>query len=1270
TNLCEDYSKDIPRLPDALSVDETIENGKWEDPTILHEKLGIDQMEISESGKQDLKSLISDYSHCFARNRFDLGKASFYEAKITLKRDFEPQWVPSRPVGYKLEPLMEKEIESMLKADHITRCSYSLWNAQTFLVKKNKGTGPAKGGQTSGEAYRFVQDARALNSQCIQDCYELPRINTILDRMSDCKWLSNLDFQSSFTQIPLRAQDLILTSFQQGGKRYMHTRMVQGQTSSSSQFSRCINHLIMTKIPFDRIILYIDDALLWSPDERSHLLQLRYILSRLTWGNVKLNPDKTRLFQKEVRWLGHWVSSKGVRLDEAKVTAIQTLSPPTTVKQVQRFLGSLNYYRRFMKQFATIAAPLYELLQKGRKFEWTRECQDSFDRLKKALTSSPILCVPNISDENQSYQVTIDSSKRGQGATLTQEINGERRVIAYWSRAVPKHQQKFGATRLELIALHGALKHWKLYLMGTKFVVFTDCKALLSLSKIFRNENSFFQRRLSDLAMFNFELKHIKGTSADMSMADFLSRHGFDNTTREASTQTDRTEKVSKILRISQDDSKKPVTISEIRNEYVNDRILSTVIDWVRTGGKKPCEREFNHRSQPDELQHYWKDFELLKLEDGVLYRKWYDTISRETRSLIVVPCTLVERVLYTFHDTIATCHAGVQPCIERCMKQFYFYKLKREFELYIGSCVTCGRAKQPTTFSRAPLKSITYTEFNQCISIDHLEPSKTPTARGNVALLTICDHFTNYLVCVPVRSTGAEASIKAVLEHWILKHGVPEVVMHDLGSAFTSGLWKAVMKAFNIKDVKTTPKFSQSNGKAESMNRRLNQCFRVTLDDKNWKNYDIFVKYIVFCLNSLACTRTGLTPNFLVYGRELRMPRDLFVNDTDRIDQMLASSSDQDYQVTKSAYDLYKSISHVTRVARDNSQRRAKYMAKQYDKRVRGPYFKVGDWCFLLELWPKHKYADTWRGPYKVVKALNDHNYVVEVEGKEKVVSISKMKPYRLNKHSEIGLESDKKPVPEPKQPVIQNKRRKDSSSDEGSVIITWDIPPPRRSNRLAERKQKSDDQTLPQPSSTTVSTTVDNVTTAPDVETTIALPDTGRTQESSLISAVSESDQDFVDAEEVLNEKEPDTQIQSGARDSNPFSVNEQQRSAEVPGSINIPGSSRSRLRFGEINTPLSLRDITDQERIRRGITPSFNPLSSTTRSGLSFRGGTKAAKVGDKTKASSSKVTTPDNNSDSGKSSFPYNLRSRSKATKGTSQTSKKADSGKAKKSKSEN
>ena len=348
--------------------------------------------------------------------------------------------------------------------------------------------------------------------------------------------------------------------------------------------------------------------------------------------------------------------------------------------------------------------------------------------------------------------------------------------------------------------------------------------------------------------------------------------------------------------------------------------------------------------------------------------------------------------------------------------------------------------------------------------------------------------------------------------------------------------------------------------------------------------------------------------------------------------------------------------------------------MAKQYDKRVRGPYFRAGDWCFLLELWPKHKYADSWRGPYKVVKALNDHNYVVEVEGKEKVVSISKMKPYRLNKHSETALESDKVSISGPKQPEVQNKRREDSSSDDDSVIFKWYTPPstPRRSSRLAEKRQESDNnKTLPSTSSTAAIPTTDNVTVTPDVSPNITLPDTGRTQESSSRSAVSEasveSDQEFVDAEEVLGEDEPNTQIESGADDRSQSSTTQQHRSTEDPGRSNIPGPSGSKLRFREISTPLSLRDITDQERRNRGNASSFNPPAGTTRSGLPFRGTkSKTAKAGGSDKAKASSSTNPENNSVSGRSSFPYNLRPRLKA-KSTSQAPKpkKADSGKSKK-----
>ncbi len=121
--------------------------------------------------------------------------------------------------------------------------------------------------------------------------------------------------------------------------------------------------------------------------------------------------------------------------------------------------------------------------------------------------------------------MVIDSSKMGQGATLSQIKNGERRIVAFWSRSVKKHQQKFGATRLEMLALHGAIKNWRLYLQGTKFEVLTDCKALLSLDKIFKNENSFFQRRLADLSAFNFKVTHVSGTSSDIAFADFLNRY-------------------------------------------------------------------------------------------------------------------------------------------------------------------------------------------------------------------------------------------------------------------------------------------------------------------------------------------------------------------------------------------------------------------------------------------------------------------------------------------------------------------------------------------------------------------------------------------------------------------------------------------------------------------------------------------------------------------------------------------------------------------------
>ena len=221
-NCFYDSSIDLPRLPNAQPEHVTKENGKLENPKLLFDQLKIDELDESEDTKQQLKNLVAEFSHCFSRNRFDLGKASFYEAKINLNQNFTPKWVPIREIPYKLQKNMSEEIENMERAGLIKRTKFSLWNSAVMLVSKGNGQ------------HRFVQDCRALNTQCLQDNYQITNISTILDKMTECNYLSSLDFTSSFNQLGLEESSQPLTSFTVDGNRYQWTRLVQGHKSSSS----------------------------------------------------------------------------------------------------------------------------------------------------------------------------------------------------------------------------------------------------------------------------------------------------------------------------------------------------------------------------------------------------------------------------------------------------------------------------------------------------------------------------------------------------------------------------------------------------------------------------------------------------------------------------------------------------------------------------------------------------------------------------------------------------------------------------------------------------------------------------------------------------------------------------------------------------------------------------------------------------------------------------------------------------------------------------
>ena len=204
------------------------------------------------------------------------------------------------------------------------------------------------------------------------------------------------------------------------------------------------------------------------------------MFKRLRSANLKLKPSKCFLCQRSVEFLGHVVSEKGRTVQSSKIEAINDWTACKDVSEVRAFMGLSCYYRRFVKDFSSIASPLYGLTQKGAEFCWTIECQEAFDELKRRLTSEPILALPT---NDGTYVLDTDASDFCLGAILSQDQNGQEKVIAYASRTLGKSEQKYETTRKELLAIVTGLKQFRQYLLGRHFVIRTDHAALTWLRR-------------------------------------------------------------------------------------------------------------------------------------------------------------------------------------------------------------------------------------------------------------------------------------------------------------------------------------------------------------------------------------------------------------------------------------------------------------------------------------------------------------------------------------------------------------------------------------------------------------------------------------------------------------------------------------------------------------------------------------------------------------------------------------------------------------------
>ncbi|WVZ76151.1 hypothetical protein U9M48_024149 [Paspalum notatum var. saurae] len=489
--------------------------------------------------------------------------------------------------------------------------------------------------------------------------YPLPHIDILFDHLAGAKVFSKIDLRSDYYQIKIREEDIPKTAFSTRYDLYEYLVMSFGLTNAPAFFTYMMNSVFMNEL--DKfVVVFIDDILVYSKSEKEQEEHLRIVLPRLRELKLYAKFSKCAFWLKEVSFLGHILSEKGVAVDPSKVDDVLNWKQPEIVTEIRSSLGLAGYYRRFIKDFSKTAKPMISLTKKNAKYLWSPKCEEAFQTLKRLLTSTPVLAQPDVT---KPFDVYCDASGNGLGYVLMQE----GRVIAYASRQLRKHEANYSTHDLELAAVVHALKIWRHYLLGNTYHIYTNDK---SLKYIFTQpELNMRQRRWLELIKdYDLEVPYHLG-KANVA-ADALSRKAHCNFIEARPTV--------RVLCCEIGEIEMPTVLEA---ELYNLIIEPTIKDQIIAAQKK--DKGMSHIR--DEINE--KKKACFKLdEEGVL---WF-------KNRLVVPkdMELRKKILDEAHTSMFTMHPGSNKMYQDLKQKFWWTRMKREIAKYVFECDVCQRVK------------------------------------------------------------------------------------------------------------------------------------------------------------------------------------------------------------------------------------------------------------------------------------------------------------------------------------------------------------------------------------------------------------------------------------------------------------------------------------------------------------------------------------------------------------------------------------------------
>lgn len=798
------------------------------------------RVKTAKTSDDSIEALVSEYSDVFQ------GIGCFREKstgkKIEVKLEMEPDAVPvaqkPRPVPYHLQKPLRDWLDQGVKEEIFEKVPDGeaiTWCSPLVVQPKPKFT-DVKNEELASHMIRASIDMRIPNQSMKRSrCVQSPRVEDFIYRLHDCKIFTKLDLRQGYHQLALDPSTRQVATFSTPWGNYRPQRLVFGAKSSQDVFDEAMFR-IFGDIP--HCLNQRDDILLGGRDQTEHNEVLETVLKRARDRGITFNREKCQFGKEEIEFFGHVFTKDGLRPSPDKVRAIKESGVPESKEAVRSFLGMAGYLDNFIKNYAAIAAPLYQLTRKETKFHWGKQEEGAFRKIQEEISSDKTMA---FFDPSKPIILRTEASfNEGLSAALLQKTDRGIQPVHFISRTMTETEKRYSQTEKDALAIKWAKERLRIYLLGApRFRIVTAHKPLVPLfNKVKAKVPPRIEKWIMEMQDVDYELVYEPGKD-EADPLDFLSRHPLPE------TGDDRTEK---IIRWNMN-AEHAVVVTRIREETQKDEVMQRLAKRITKGDWEKHKRD----KDLEPFQHVRQE---LSIAGGLIFRE----------NRIVLPQALQKKVVKIGHSLG---HLGKTKTKQMLRDKYWFPLMNQLIDTAIDQCYECQVATKGNREEPIKVTSIPNRPWD-VVSIDHSGPY--PDGHYNLVLI---DKRTRYPVVETVSSTDFQTN-KERLKHIFATYGTPRRIESDNGPPFNSKEFNEFAEQEGFQHHRVTPLHPRANGEVERFMQTLNKTEQIaSLQGKNRLERRNAVQDMLTAYRSTPHPATGVAPYEALKGTSARTKLD-----------------------------------------------------------------------------------------------------------------------------------------------------------------------------------------------------------------------------------------------------------------------------------------------------------------------------------------------------------------------------------------------------------